>query len=492
MLAVPREERTVYAGKDAIITRLVAFALYKLVSPKKKLLNYFRNFTMPALDVLFDMEETGAFIDEKKLPIVTKQVYDLMMKAQKDAIIAVKDLKILKDKEHRYKNKKKKNGIYLTRTELVADILFSRRGLGLPVIDRSKKTKKASMGKNVRAALLDRKISKEAETFIMEFNKFSEYHTLWSRYLKGFSKHIKEDGRIHSKYSTTKAVTGRINSADPNMMNNPKRSKSSSLIRALIVCPEGWWLVAGDESQAELRWFAHVANDETMIRIFNSSDLDIHIETAQEISGHKGKDWDKLPQDKKKSFRQGAKPVNFGVIFGMSPMGLVKYAKVEYGVVITLEQATKWIEAYCKKYTGVRPYHRRAVETTRKHGYISSPLGRRRHLPSIYAENDFISGEAERMAINHPIQSPSSDTVILAATEIKKKTNPEKVKLSMFIHDELIYLVKDDRDFEENVSIIKHEMEHPPLHRFGVKLKVPLVAELKKGHNLAEMKPLEI
>jgi DNA polymerase-1 len=205
--------------------------------------------------------------------------------------------------------------------------------------------------------------------------------------------------------------------------------------------------------------------------------------------------WNDLNEKAKKKARRDAKVVNFGLIFGMSVPGLMNYAKQEYGVTLTRDQAQAWFDAFFGTYRRIRPYHKETIAFCKRMGYVESPLGRRRHLPEIHSENDRERMEAERQAINHPIQSPSSDTVLIALSEMKRKEtfHPEYCRPSLFIHDELVFELKDCSKLEDYVKKINYEMENPPLERnFGFKLSVPLVAEGNLGKNLNSMKEFTV
>jgi len=306
------------------------------------------------------------------------------------------------------------------------------------------------------------------------------------------------------------------------MMNNPKRSEAAPLIRKLIAAPEGWKLLAIDESQSELRWAAHVANDANMIKIFKTKGADIHTETGKDLSGGPSA-WKEADQKERDKARFRAKAVNFGLLFGMSINGFIKYAKTDYGIDLSRDQAEDWVTIFFRKFSRLRAYHKRAVEDCRRKGYVESPLGRRRRLPEIYSDEKWLRLEAERQAINHPVQSPSSDTVLIALNQLlgRSPLNPNIMKSSvgdivrgmkwdytgeygllhpqlcfpvMFIHDEIVFQIKDDpKVIDKYARIIKFEMENPPLERdFGVKLKVPLVADPAIGSNLAEMKEIKL
>lgn len=492
MLSVPRTERTEYAAQDADVTYQVTQGLKDELRKNPRFVNYLVKFIMPTLRSLMMLESNGCPVDRDALPEVSEDVRIEMLKHQRKALLTVPK-KVLHRDDHRKKNqaKSKKDGIVLTRSDLVRDILFDPQGFRLRSVKKTKSGLPAA-DKAVRKELLDGRLTKSAKSFLTEFGEFKELHTLWSRYLNGFDKHIRHDDRIHSKFSLVVAVTGRVASSDPNMMNNPKRSKSAKKIRRLICAPPGWKLLEIDESQSELRWAAHVSQDANMIRIFRDASLDIHTETAKDLSP---KPFDELDKFEKWKARRDAKSVNFGLLFRMTVAGFIRYAKEEYGIDLDQEQAEDWVNIFFGKYPGLERYHEEIVEFCRKKGYVESVLGRRRHLPEINSTDKGIRWEAERQAINHPIQNPSSDTVLIALNEAREKEifDPDYFFPVLFIHDSLVFLVKDCSRVTDYAKAIIQEMENPPLKRdFGVELCVPLKAEAEIGQNLAEMEELKI
>lgn len=490
MLAVPVKAFVDYGSADADCTRRVAKKIKKELGSRqvsKKTAFYMARFVMPTLTYsLFEMERNGVWIDKDQLPGAKVNV-EKIMKQHQDTAIGVVPAKV-KNKELHVKK-----GLALTRSDLITDTLFSKEGFKIKPWKKTKGGDSWSADKEVRRRLLEQRIPKKAVTFIKEFNEWQELHTLWSRYLKGFEKHIKSDGCVHTSFSLTTAVTGRVSSSSPNMQNNPKRSKSAKIIRRLISAPDGWLLLASDEKQSELRWAADVADEKNMKRVF-AQGLDIHKETAKELVARSGRAWNSLSEAEKVKARYNAKPVNFGLLYLMTPGGFVRYCFMEYNLTITEAQAKEYIDAYFGMYPGLKRYHRETIAFCRKYGYVESVFGRRRRLPEIRSENDRDRAEAERQAVNHRIQSPSSDVVLMAGNEIvKAEPNPEEFKLSLFVHDELISLVREDADVEMYGRMVKDAMEHPPLERdFGYKMSVPLGADVKIGRNLAEMKELKL
>jgi uracil-DNA glycosylase family 4 len=486
MLAIPAADRSLYACKDADVTRRVAMALREqLGRPENRRLAvyYARVVHRSLIETLFTLEERGAWIDQEVLPVTTKQVKE---RFSAEAAAAVK----LIPKKVRELPTHKEKGLALSRTDLIRDVLFNKEvGFKLKPY-KNTKSKNPSVDKESRKMLLAGRMSKGCREFLNHYEQWTELHTLWSRYLKGFAAHVKIDGRIHSSYSLATAVTGRVASSNPNMMNNPKRSASAKLIRRLIAAPKGWLLMPVDQSQSELRWAAHVSGCKAMIDVFAKGE-DIHTNTAKSMV----RNWDAAPQEARAVARRNAKPVNFGMLFLMSAPGLVQYAKIEYGVDMTEEEAKRYIALWFDTYPELRTYHRKTIEFCRKNGYVESPLGRRRRLPEINSSEGWQKAEAERMAVNHPIQNPSSDVVLMASNELIRegKLNPEECFPILFVHDELIFQIRDNSRVEDNARIVKESMENPPLERdLGIRLLVPLKAEVKIGPDLANTHELLI
>jgi len=486
MLIVPKKELLPYACADADVTYRAARTIGKklLAKHSRRMANYLIKFVNPTLHSLYVLEKNGVPIDLEVLPEVKENLLALISENEKMALKQV-PTKVKEKKEHVDK-------LSLTRRDLTRDALFTKSGFGLKPIKLTQKSKQPSVDKESLQLLAGYRIPKKAQDFLTYYAEFQEQHMLYTRTIKSFEKFLKPDERIHPNLSLVASVTGRVGCRNPNLMGVPKRSKSAGQVRKVIAARPGYVLLAPDQSQSELRWCAHVANDRSMIDIFKNSRLDIHTETGKELSGPS---YNSLDERGKKMARQNAKPVNFGLIFKMSAPGLVRYAKLEYGLDLSNNQAQQWMNIFFNKYRGVLTYHRSIVEFARRHGYVETPLGRRRRLPEIHSKNAGLRNEAERQAINTPIQGASSDTVLIALNELLRKgdLNPEEIIPILFIHDELVFEVKEDADIPMYATIIRNEMEHPPLFKdYGIELKVPLLAEPKIGYNLSEMKPLTI
>lgn len=499
MLSVPKEARKEYACSDADVTRRVGFSIKEQLSKQEnyRLARYLARFTMPALGFLKMLETNGALIDRDKLPKVTADVYRSMIAAE-DRALSLIPKKVLQDfdiSKAVIAEARKDQKFFLTRDDLVAETLFGNLGFGLGGIKRTPSKQGWSVDKEVRILLLEQDLPGEAEEFVDAYNEFSEDHTMWSRYLRGFDKHIRSDGRIHSSYLICVAVNGRTSSRDPNLQNNPKRSRQAMKIRELIRAAPGYKLVATDSEQSELRWAAEVSNDQALAQIFLSN-RDPHKEVALDLLKRKDRSWneakwEKLTARQKELYRRNAKCTNFGTLYGQSPKGFKRFAKKEYGLDVSEEEGKEWQEVWFNKFSGIRPYYQRTIQFGLKYGYVESLLGRRRRLPELRSRDSFVRGNAERMAINHPISSPSSDTVILAGCETMKRVKDSKeIRPILFTHDENVFEVKESQ-VEKWVKIIEHDMANPPLERdFHFKMRVPLSGDAKVGENLADLHPL--
>lgn len=467
MLAANPKDLVWYAGMDADGTGRVAATLKPLLLEDRRLANYYVNLVHPVhMNVLFDLEKNGVCIDREALPGVKEEVAQQMARYQ---ALCVRRLSQELTNRHREK------GLKLTRKDIVRDFLFTKWGYNLEPLNRTKDGT-GSVGQDDLKILADSNIPQGAQSFIRNYLKYQEFQTLGSRYIKALETLVRDDGRIYSSYGLD-TVTGRTNSRDPNLQNIPMRTEEAAIIRQLFIAPARKKLVKLDYNQAELRWIADDSQDPVMLEVFRSG-ADIHNKTARDVIGSDGD-----PLDRRK-----AKAINFGLIYGMRPKTLRRYVRAEYELDISQEEADRWWHRFFRLYAYLHIWHERRIDEARRNGFVRHAFGRIRHLPLIASEDNYLRSEAERQAINSPIQGPSSDAALLAASEVKRKglLNPEKVKLVMFTHDDLVYEADDDYA-HETAEVVCYEMEHLPFEKFGFELSVPLVAEASVGENLAKM-----
>lgn len=274
-------------------------------------------------------------------------------------------------------------------------------------------------------------------------------------------------GRIHTSFHQALTATGRLSSANPNLQNIPTRSEAGRRIRRAFVTAPGTVLLSADYSQIELRVLAHLSKDPTLIDAFAQGE-DIHLRTAREVIGGA----DKLDSEA----RRLAKVINFGIIYGMGPQRLAGELS------IPLSEASSYIKRYFERLPGVRKYLDETLANARECGYVTTMYGRRRYLPELRGPDGGARAQAERIAINTPIQGSAADLIKLAMVRLHAAIGEQKLgaKLLLQVHDELLLEVAKDA-FDATCIAVKIAME-------GVAaLAVPLVVELKSGHNWAEM-----
>ena len=248
-----------------------------------------------------------------------------------------------------------------------------------------------------------------------------------------------------------------------------RRERFGRKIRQAFVAEDGYQLISADYSQIELRIAAFLSEDQKMIDSFKKNE-DIHTKTAAEI---KDLSLEKVTPE----LRRLAKMINFGIIYGLGSHGLAD------GVGISREEANSFIKKYFTIYPTLKKYIERAKKFVQTHGYAETLLGRRRYLPEINSPVQILRAEAERMAVNLPVQGLASDLIKIAMIEIDEKLSlfKHQAKMILQVHDELIFEIKDKK-VKEAVQIIKEVIERPP-----IKLLVPIKVEIKAGRNWGKL-----
>jgi DNA polymerase-1 len=273
-------------------------------------------------------------------------------------------------------------------------------------------------------------------------------------------------GRVHTSYAMAVASTGRLSSNDPNLQNIPIRTEEGRKIRKAFVAAKGCELLSFDYSQIELRIVAHVADIGALKQAF-SDGLDIHAMTASQVFN--------VPiQGMDKTVRSRAKAINFGIIYGISAFGLANQLGIPQA------EARSYIDAYFKKYPGIRAYMDRTKELARKQAYVTTLFGRRVHVPGITAKNPAMRSFAERAAINAPIQGAAADIIKRAMVKIPAAIAKAglKAKMLLQVHDELLFEAPPaERD--KIIAVVKPIMENAA--KPVVDLSVPLVVEVGHG-----------
>lgn len=428
-----------YCCEDSDVTLRLKKILEKELSAKD-LEELFYKVEIPLIEVLATMEINGVSIDrdylsdlsvemEKKLDKLTKHIYE----------IAGEEFNINSPKQ-------------------LSRILFEK--LKLPIVRRTKTG--ISTDEEVLTKLaLEHKLPES----LLEYRQIQK---LKSTYVDSLPNLINpKTGKVHTSFNQTVTATGRLSSSGPNLQNIPIKTEEGRKIRkAFISESKDNVLISADYSQIELRVLAHLSGDKELATAFKEG-RDIHAYTASLVFGIKEKEV--TPE-----MRNMAKTVNFGIIYGMSPYGLSQSLKIE------VNKAKDFIDAYFERYPDVRQYLEGLIQEARENGYVTTILGRRRHIPEINSTDGRIKSFAERTAVNTPIQGSAADIIKVAMISISEKIEGMKSKMIMQVHDELVFDVPRN-EADKMKKIIKDGMEKV------IDLKVPVEAHLEMGKNWLDM-----
>jgi DNA polymerase I-like protein with 3'-5' exonuclease and polymerase domains len=276
------------------------------------------------------------------------------------------------------------------------------------------------------------------------------------------------------------------NCREPNLQNIPKRGEEAMAFRKIFKAPPGWTFIECDLSQAELRVAACMARETNMIRIYADGG-DIHAMTGQRVAGLTDTQWKAAGDKKRKDFRQLAKAVNFGFLYGMWWRKFVAYAKTSYGVTVTDREAERAREVFFNLFPGLTKYHESMRKFVTEHKYVRALHGALRRLPDIESVEEGTRKEAERQAINSPVQGFSSDLGLMGATLFANGCDTELMRVLGFIHDATVILVRTEHA-REAAGWLKWCMQNQPLEeKFDLTLPVPILADISMGTSLAEM-----
>jgi len=404
---------------------------------------------------------------------VEEPLVPILRKMEKTGILL--DLDFLKkfSSELSKKIRRLTSGIYeladevfnINSTRELSRILFEKLRIPAENLRRTEKSGVISTGASELEKL------KSFHPIVSKILEYRELSKLQNTYVEVLPKLAdKKDNRIHTTFHQFGAVTGRLSSSDPNLQNIPIMSEEGREIRKAFIAESGFKLVSFDYSQIELRLAAHMAGDKKMIDAFRRGE-DIHKLTACEVYN--------LPSDKiTPELRRAAKTLNFGVLYGM---GVQAFAE---STGMSRTDAKKFIDEYFNDFSGIKKYIEETKQKALREGFVETIFGRRRYISEISTGNWRYRREAERMAVNAPIQGSAADVVKIAMVKIDKfiKNNKlnEKVRMLLQVHDELVFEVRED-SLHRILPQIKSIMESGV-----IQLKVPLLVEEKIGKNWGE------
>jgi DNA polymerase-1 len=441
MRSVPVDKLIEYAVEDADVT----YQLKKVFEPRiesERLSDLAHDIEMPLISVLATMERNGVILNLEDLKAIT-------INLREDILSLEKEIYALAGTEFNISSPKQ-----------LGDILFIR--LKLDEKARVTKTKQFITNEEILQRLTGKHPIVEK---VLEYRGLKK---LLSTYVEALPLLVdKKTGRIHTSFNQAVAATGRLSSNNPNLQNIPVKDARGREIRKAFVPAKGHIFLSADYSQIELRLMAHLSKDKSMIADFLSGN-DIHAATAAKIFGVE-------INDVTREMRSKAKTANFGIIYGISSFGLSER------LTIGRKEAKELIDGYFNSYPGVKVYMDESINKARDVGYVTTMFGRRRYLRDIHSRNQVVRGNAERNAINAPIQGSAADIIKIAMVRINDRMKSEKLlsKMILQVHDELIFEVEMS-ELERLREMVLFEMSN------AVKLDIPLKVDWGTGNNWFE------
>jgi len=441
--AVPVERVTPYACQDADLALQLGSLLWSKVK-ENKLDSLYREFELPLIEVLADMEMWGVKIDTRVLKKLSEEIeHDLDRLQRKIYEISGEEFNI-------------------NSPQQLGAVLFDK--LHLPASRKTKKTKSHSTSMEILQELS--RIHPIAR-HMLEYRQFSKLKSTYADALPLLLN--PETGRIHTSYNQTVAATGRLSSSDPNLQNIPVRGELGKRFREAFIPDKGHLFLSADYSQIELRVLAHLSEDPALIETF-LHDRDVHAETAARVFGNASSLF-------KEEQRRRAKIINFSMIYGASAFSLAKELETSNA------EAQVFIDLYYEKYPKVHEFLEKIVAKAQEKGFSETLFGRKRQVPELRQTERYAQQAGRRIALNTPIQGTAADLMKKAMIDIWRELKKRKLKSGMIlqVHDELVFEVPDEEK-DEVEPLVKKKMEDV------FSLKVPLKVHLEWGVNWAEAK----
>ncbi len=449
MAEVAVQEAGAYAAADAEVSLRLHFVLAEELKRFPKLHELFQTIEMPLIQVLADMEMAGVALDRDFFSKMSQELSLRLAGIEKQVYAAVG------------------REFNLNSTQQLATVLFETLHLAPPA--RGRKTSSGHYSTSAEV-LEELRGQHPVVDMVLEYRELAK---LKSTYSDALPEEIHpETGRVHTSYSQTGAVTGRLSSSNPNLQNIPTRTDLGRRVRRGFIAAPGSVLLSVDYSQIELRIVAHMANDEAMLDAFRGGQ-DIHATTAAAIYG--------VPLEAvTKEQRRHAKAINFGLIYGMSAFGLTRTTE------LTLAESEEFVKAYFKQFPGVKGYLDGIRKEAASTGYVETLLGRRRYFPALKSHlNQVLKNREEREAINAPIQGTAADIMKIAMIRIQPALTEAGLhgKMILQVHDELV--IECPRpELAKTASLVRQVMEN------AYSLSIPLTTEARWGTNWDELEKI--
>jgi DNA polymerase-1 len=442
---VPLEEVVTYASEDTdIVLRL--YEIFKPKLAKMGITELVQDIESPLGPILAEMEFNGIVCDKAEL-------------GQQSEVIGER-IDQLRDEVHEVAGRP----FHLESPHQIASVLFDDIGFE-PV--RKTKGGRPSTDVTVLEALTGKEDVNDPRTTIPSLLiEYRQLRKLQSTYLGQLQSSVREEtGRIHTHFYQLTTATGRLKSDGPNLQNIPVRTEVGRQLRKAFTAPEGQKLICADYSQIELRLLAHFSVDPAMLDIFHQN-LDIHTSVASQV-------FDVSMDAVTREQRDKAKTINFGIIYGVSPIGLSRRIKG-----MSVADAATLIDGYKERFPDIERFFQKCIQQALEQGYVSTLTGRRRAIPEIHSPSRVRQSQGERLAINTVIQGSAADLIKVAMVNVQHRIDRDSLplKLLLQIHDELVFETPEETT-KEQAAIVCEEMEQ------AMTLRVPLETEAGIGDN---------
>ncbi|WP_301925603.1 DNA polymerase I [Corynebacterium glaucum] len=400
----------------------------------------YADLELPLISILAEMEHAGIAVNLEVLEGLHKDYVHKVAQVEEEARLLVDE-----------------PTLNLSSPKQLSVVLFDK--LDLP------KTKKTKTGYSTAAGEIEALAEKHPHPFLDHLLAHREYQKMKST-IEGLIKTVQPDGRIHTTFNQTVASTGRLSSAEPNLQNIPVRTEAGRMIRSAFVVGEGYeCLLTADYSQIEMRVMAHLSQDAGLIEAYRAGE-DLHNFVGSRVFD--------VPIDQvTPELRRRVKAMSYGLVYGLSAFGLSNQLNIPAG------EAKQIMEAYFERFGGVKRYLDEVVEQARRDGYTSTVFGRRRYLPELTSDNRIARENAERAALNAPIQGTAADIIKVAMIRVDQALRGYASRVLLQVHDELVVEVAPG-ELDEVQAIVEREMDG------AIDLLVPLEVSAGTGSNWDE------
>lgn len=486
LLDTPLTDVLEYNGKDTFYTYHISKQMLAELREKPRQLKIYQNLLMPACEEYVAAERRGVWMDRERLATRTKIAADTRDDLESQLMEWVPEAGT-------------EGWPTLGKREKPAEINFNASNwarwwlfdyLKMPVLARGKEKDDGSPGAPSMAEAVVQNLTEATEhpalVLLAERSKWQKY---CSSFLGTYEEQLDENDRIHTTYKLHGTVTGRTSSGkvDEEKLTaqrsqrrrgvNLQQVPRDPFIRGIFGAPPGYLFVEADYSQIELRLAAFCAQERRMLHLY-AAGIDLHLATAAQTTG-------KPLSQVTKEERKKAKPTNFGFLYGMSWAKFILTAWQNYGIHFSPDEAEATRVAFFQAYPDLLVWHAKQRRLVKQFGRVESPMGRVRHLPDIYSPDRGVQAEAERQAINSPVQAMASDMLIFGMTLVAEQFRLQNVDAQVIgtVHDACNFQIHE-KHMARALPLIKHTFETLPMEEaFGVRLNVPIIADLKAGHH---------